>query len=46
MPCRAQQKMKDMSVDPYAAVRDGFYQNRRQRWGTAVTGDDVAEQTE
>jgi phospholipid-binding lipoprotein MlaA len=24
--------MKEMSVDPYAAVRDGFYQHRRQRW--------------
>ncbi len=40
------EKMKEMSVDPYAAVRDGFYQNRRQRWGTAVTRDDVAEQAE
>ena len=26
--------MKEMSFDPYIAVRDGFYQYRRQRWAT------------
>ncbi|MCI5164594.1 MAG: VacJ family lipoprotein [Candidatus Electrothrix sp. GM3_4] len=34
------EKMKEMSVDPYTAVRDGFYQLRRQSWQPAVPRDD------
>ncbi len=39
-------KMKEMSVDPYAAVRDGFYQHRRQRWEASGARNDAGEQVE
>ncbi|MCI5132407.1 MAG: VacJ family lipoprotein, partial [Candidatus Electrothrix sp. EH2] len=29
--------MKEMSFDPYLAVRDGFYQSRRQSWADSVS---------
>jgi hypothetical protein len=35
-----------MSVDPYVAVRDGFYQLRRQNWQTSVPRDKLDDQSE
>ncbi|MGB5685547.1 MAG: VacJ family lipoprotein [Candidatus Electrothrix sp.] len=44
------EQVKEMSVDPYAAVRDGFYQHRRQRWKPSlahyITPDETEEQSE
>jgi len=40
------EKVKEMSVDPYAAVRDGFYQHRRQRWEASSSRNDINEQVE
>ena len=40
------EKIKEMSVDPYAAVRDGFYQHRRQRWKSPTAHDEIEEQFE
>ena len=40
------EKMKEISFDPYLAVRDGFYQLRRQSWQTADSRgefDDLSE---
>lgn len=31
------ENMKEMSVDPYIAVRDGFYQYRSQSWANSVS---------
>ncbi|XCN72586.1 MAG: VacJ family lipoprotein [Candidatus Electrothrix aestuarii] len=33
--------MKKMSFDPYIAVRDGFYQLRRQRWQNSMSSSDA-----
>ena len=40
------EKVKEMSFDPYIAVRDGFYQLRRQSWQTGVPRDQFDDQSE
>ncbi len=40
------EKVKEMSFDPYIAVRDGFYQLRRQSWQTSVPRDELDDQSE
>ena len=35
--------MKEMSFDPYIAVRDGFYQYRRQSWDISASSDTADE---
>jgi phospholipid-binding lipoprotein MlaA len=39
------EKMKEMSFDPYVAVRDGFYQYRRQRWEGSVAHHETENTT-
>ncbi|XOF33655.1 MAG: VacJ family lipoprotein [Candidatus Electrothrix sp. YB6] len=31
------EKMKDVSFDPYVAVRDGYFQHREQMWGASAS---------
>ncbi|RWX50472.1 phospholipid-binding lipoprotein MlaA [Candidatus Electrothrix marina] len=38
--------MKEMSFDPYVAVRDGFYQLRRQSWQADVPRDEIDDRSE
>ncbi|MCI5158222.1 MAG: hypothetical protein D3906_07225 [Candidatus Electrothrix sp. AUS1_2] len=41
------EKVKEMSFDPYVAVRDGFYQLRRQSWqNSASSGDETDDPSE
>ncbi|MCW5213832.1 VacJ family lipoprotein [Desulfobulbus sp. US5] len=40
------EKVKEMSFDPYIAVRDGFYQLRRQSWQSGVPRDELDDQSQ
>ena len=40
------EKVKEMSFDPYVAVRDGFYQLRRQSWQVDVPRDEIDDRSE